>query len=55
MDDRGECSEAGVCLLLERLALGTVGHLFGTTYNLEKNLANAIARSCKMKMVPFPQ
>ena len=42
-----------VCLLLEQLALGTVGHLLGTTYDVEKNLATALARSRKMKMVPF--
>lgn len=42
-----------MCLLLEELALGTVGHLFGTICTVEKNLASAMARSRKMKMVPF--
>ncbi|CAM9636590.1 unnamed protein product, partial [Laminaria digitata] len=46
-------NEKDVCLLLEQLALGTVGHLFGTTYDVEKNLSTALARSRKMKMVPF--
>eukprot|EP00752_Nemacystus_decipiens_P007234 g6475.t1 len=46
-------NEKDVCLLLEELALGTVGHLFGTLHTVEKNLASAMARSRKMKMVPF--
>lgn len=46
-------NEKDVCLLLEELALGTVGHLFGTIYTVEKNLASAMARSRKMKMIPF--
>ncbi|CBN77120.1 Serine/threonine-protein kinase CTR1 [Ectocarpus siliculosus] len=46
-------NERDVCLLLEQLAFGTVGHLFGTTYSVEKNLKTAMARSRKMKMVPF--
>lgn len=46
-------NEGDVCLLLEELAVGTVGHLFGTIHTAEKNLANAIAKSRLMKMVPF--
>eukprot|EP00903_Cladosiphon_okamuranus_P008928 g8546.t1 len=46
-------NEKDVCLLLEELALGTVGHLFGTIHTVEKNLASAMARSRKMRMFPF--
>lgn len=48
-----ENDEFSVCILLEQLALGTVGHLFDTNRHLEKNLVNTISRSRKMKMVPF--
>lgn len=46
-------NEGDVCLLLEELAAGTVGHLFGTIHIVEKNLANAIAKSRLMKLMPF--
>lgn len=46
-------NENDVCLLLEKLAFGTVGHLFGTNVAKENNLANSMARSRRMKMVPF--
>ena len=47
-------NENDVCLLLEELAFGTVGHLFGTIYNAEKkNLASAMAKSRLMRMIPF--
>lgn len=45
--------ETDVYMLMERLAFGTIGRLFGTTYNLERNLANAFVISRKMNMVPF--
>ncbi|CAM9858088.1 unnamed protein product, partial [Scytosiphon promiscuus] len=46
-------NEKDVCLLLEELAFGTIGHLFETIVPKEKNLSSAMARSRKMKMVPF--
>eukprot|EP00752_Nemacystus_decipiens_P007313 g6544.t1 len=52
-DDYDDWNEKDVCLLVEQLAFGTVGHLFGTIVPTEKNLASAMARSRKMKMVPF--
>lgn len=39
--------------MLEELALGTVGHLFGTIHTVEKNLASAMAKSRLMKLMPF--
>lgn len=52
-EDYDDWNEKDVCLLVEQLAFGTVGHLFGTIVPTEKNLASAMARSRKMKMVPF--
>ncbi|CAM9764070.1 unnamed protein product [Ectocarpus sp. 12 AP-2014] len=52
-EDYDDWNERDVCLLLEQLAFGTVGHLFGTTYSMGKNLKTAMVRSRKMKMVPF--
>ena len=46
-------NEKDVCLLLEELAFGTVGHLFGTIYKVQKNLASAMAKSRLMKTIPF--
>lgn len=46
-------NEKDVCLLLEELAVGTVGHLFRTIYTVEKSLASAMAKSRLMKMIPF--
>ncbi|CAM9939249.1 unnamed protein product, partial [Ectocarpus fasciculatus] len=52
-EDYDDWNERDVCLLLEKLAFGTVGHLFETIVPVDKNLKNTMARARKMKMVPF--
>ncbi|CAM9429294.1 unnamed protein product [Ectocarpus sp. 12 AP-2014] len=52
-EDYDDWNERDVCLLLEKLAFGTVGHLFETIVPVDKNLKTTMARARKMKMVPF--
>lgn len=49
----GHDNEFGICILQEKLALETVGHLLETNRNLENNLVNVVGRLRRMKMIPF--